>query len=178
MFARIAWIGLLFSVVVALPETVKAQCPLCNNTGDCADCEGACKCCRARRIRIVIKRPCMVAPAPVGFAVSSVPTIMVSGPTVALTGAPVSAGAAAASASASDLAKQIVDELRRQNSAAAGVAPAAAATATTCPDACGDIKQLQQDVRDLVTQMNRLGVQVSKLSADYKERKDKEQPGG
>jgi hypothetical protein len=59
-----------------------------------------------------------------------------------------------------DVRQLIADEIRRQNNAATA---APAATPSTCPDPCGDIKQLQKDVAKLIVVTDKLTAAVENL---------------
>lgn len=94
------------------------------------------------------------APPP-GFAVSSMPVLPLS-----VSAVPVSFNTAAASGSNSDLVAAMLEVLKTNQAAATAAAPA-----DTCPDPCGDIRQLQSDVRQLTQITQNLTRAVSELAS-------------
>ncbi len=152
---------LLSGLVSALPPAAHAECPQCCSTQ--GSCEANNKCCRPNYTKIIIKRsswgggPFIGAAPPQGFAVGSVPAMMVATPTFAM--APASFNTAPAGLSTADI-RSIADEMRRQTAAPT----AAAAADRECNDPCGSIKQLRQDVDRLILVTDRLTVAVDKLA--------------
>lgn len=168
---------LLTGCVLGMPEVTFAQCSTCCGSKSCNGCD---KCCRPLYIKNVYKKNCfgggLIGQAPpMGFAVASVPAIMVQTPAFAATPAIATTAAiqvSPASFSPSSLtsaglsADDIHDlvELRRQK-AKANVSPAtASSTDPNCPDPCGQIKQLETDVKDLKEIVTNLTVAVKAIA--------------
>ena len=151
---------LLSGLASALPQVANAECPQCCSTQ--GGCESTCKSCRPNHTKIIYRRPifggsCLGAAPPQGFAVGSVPAMMVATPTFAI--APASFTTASAGLSAADI-RSIAEEVRRQPAAATATASAD----RECKDPCGDIKQLRQDVDRLIGVTDRLAIAVDKLA--------------
>lgn len=94
---------------------------------------------------------------PTGFAVSSMPVLPLS-----VSAVPVSFNTAAASNSNNELVAAMLEVLK--NRPAAAVAAPTAASAGSCPDPCGDIKQLQSDVQQLTQITQNLTAAVAELA--------------
>jgi len=93
---------------------------------------------------------------PQGFAVSSMPVMPLN-----ISAMPVSFNSAAAASSVdSDELERLLRELLREKSSAA----AAASTPERCDDPCGDIRQLQSDVKQLSDITRNLTAAVAELA--------------
>lgn len=142
-------------ISVVVPAIASAQCNQCGNENKC--------CCRPNVTKIIYRRPLGLvgAPAPQGFAVSSVPAVMVTTPALAIHPATISA----ASFSQADLDRAVDAAVKRQAAAAAAPTPA---SNNTCDDACGRILQLRRDVDDLIVVTRELARAVDKLADNQK----------
>lgn len=153
---------LLWALTAFLPAIASAQCPVCS-TFEGADC-----CQRPTKIKVIIKRPIFncslqgIAPAPPAAVAVSPSVSAVLTPAFAL---PVNLTAQPNPASAADLKQMVDDAVRRHAAAAAPPVPAAGGSpAAPCTDVCGDIRQLQQDVKDLKVTLQNLATQVQTIS--------------
>lgn len=133
MLQRFFLATVVFSgMVSAMPQAAQAQCTQCSDQASCN------KCCRPNHTMIIIWRsnivsgglsPMMGGAPPQGFAVSSVPAMMVAQPALAISPASfTTAGFSSASLSNNDV-DRIADAVARRPNAAS----ASAATGNTCP---------------------------------------------
>lgn len=166
MFNRIYLAAfVLTGVFSAIPQVAQAQCNTCCNQSTCNKC-------RPNNTRIIVWRsnivngglsPVIGGAPPQGFAVNTFPGIVTSQAGIAVN--PVSfanVGSGSATVSTADLAELI----RRSGAAsgsAGGAASAAPTTNNTCPDPCGSIIQLQQDVKDLTTAIGKITSKLEEL---------------
>ena len=191
----------LFNIAIAVNSVRRtagrhtAQCTQCGVNQGCSICQN----CRPNHVKIVYRRNAfgsgfVGAAPPQGFAVSSVPAIMVSTPAFAATPAfavaptsfattsfgatsfattPVSPFGTTSSAfgtsnlSQADLAR-LVQAVKNQNANANAFGTG---SDTGCPEACNDIRQLQQDVKVLRDTTDKLTTIVGEIRDTMKELK-------
>lgn len=163
---------ILAGVGSALSQTALADCNQCSS-------QSSCKNCRPNSTRIYIWRsnivggglsPVMGGAPPQGFAVSSIPAVMVTQPAIAISPASFSPGFSGASLSSNDI-DRIADAVARRPgaTAGAGIAGAAAGAAgSTCTDPCGSILQLQRDVKDLTSAIDKITTKLEAIDAQLK----------
>lgn len=158
MLQRFFLATFIFSgIVSAVPQSAQAQCSQCSD-------QACCNKCRPNHTRIIIWRsnivsgglsPVMGGVPPQGFAVSSMPAMMVAQPALAIS--PASFGASSAGVTSADIDAAVA---RRFGAASASAAPAAG---NTCTDPCGSILQLQRDVKDLTTAIDKITTKLEDL---------------
>ena len=149
------------AVYGATVQSAEAQCQQCTDKEKCG---------RPHHTRIIVWRsnvvsgglsPIMGGAPPQGFAVSSVPAVMVQQPAIAIHPASFSTSTFGSSGISNIDLERAADAAVRRSMSASGSAASTSAS-PTCQDPCGDILQLKQDVKDIKSSIEKITIALER----------------